>query len=63
MWLSIISLVDKIFGILQQLTGFWIQRSDASKQFRDKAQAEMDEAVKKGDSDAYFNARARRNCA
>jgi hypothetical protein len=63
MWLGIIALADKIFGIIGQLTGFWIKRSDESKIAKNKAQAEMDEAARKGDYDAYWNARARRNRA
>ena len=61
MWLAIIALADKIFGILQQLTGFWISRSDAAKKARAVAQADMDDAAKRGDFDAYKNARNRRN--
>jgi len=61
MWLGIISLLDKVFGVLGQLTGFWIQRSDASKKKREAAQAKMDDAVEKGDWDAYWNARSKRN--
>ena len=61
MWLGIIALADKIFGIVGQLTGFFIKRSDESKKKRDEAQKEMDDAAKKGDYDAYWNARARRN--
>lgn len=61
MLLGIIALLDKIFGILGQLTGFWIKRSDAAKAERDKHQADMDTAVKEGDHDAYWNSRARRN--
>ena len=63
MWLGIIALLDKIFGILGQFTGFWIKRSDASKQERDKQQAVMDEAAKKGNFDDWKNARHRRNRA
>jgi len=63
MWLGIIALLDKIFGILGQLTGFWIKRSDASKQERDKQQAVMDEAAKTGDFDAWKTARSKRNRA
>lgn len=61
MWLGIISLVDKIFGILGALTGFWIKRSDESKKKRDEAQKEMQDAVKAKDLDAYWSARSRRN--
>ena len=63
MWLAVISLADKIFGILQQLTGFWITRSDESKKARAIAQADMDDAVRRGDFDAFKNARNRRNAA
>ena len=63
MWLSIIALADKIFGIIGQLTGFWIKRSDESKKKRDEAQKEMDEAVKTGDHDAYWNARSKKKKA
>ena len=61
MWLTILSLADKVFDVIGQLTGFWIRRSDASQKKRDKAQAEMQKAVKDGDLDAYWNARSRRN--
>lgn len=63
MWLGILALLDKVFGIIGQLTGFWIKRSDESKKQRDSAQKEMDDAAKKGDFDAYWNARSRRNRA
>lgn len=63
MWLGIIALADKIFGIIGQLTGFFIKRSDESKKKRDEAQKEMQDAVKAKDLDAYWNARSRRNRA
>lgn len=63
MWIAILGIVDKVLGIFDQLTGFFIKRSDASKQIRDKAQADMQEAVKKGDLDAYWNARSRKRRA
>ena len=63
MWLGIIALADKIFGILGQLTGFWINRSDEAKKKRDAAQKDMDAAVKTGDWDAWDRARADRNSA
>jgi hypothetical protein len=61
MWLGIIALADKIFGILGALTGFWIKRSDESKKKRDEAQKEMNDAVKANDNDAYWNAKSRRD--
>lgn len=61
MWLGIIALLDKVFGILGQLTGFWINRSDEAKKKRDLAQKDMDAAVKNGDWDAWDRARADRN--
>jgi hypothetical protein len=63
MWLGIIALLDKLFGIIGQLTGFWIQRSDASQKKRDAAQVKMDEAVTTGDWDAWKKARNKRNKA
>lgn len=63
MWLSIIAVLDKLLGIVGQLTGWWIKRSDESKKQRDAAQAEMDLATKEGNFDAYWNARAKRNKA
>ncbi len=63
MWLGIIAVLDKVFGILGQLTGFWIKRSDESIKIRREAQVEMDNASKKGDFDAYWDARTRRNRA
>jgi hypothetical protein len=63
MWLGIIALADKIFGILGQLTGFWIKRSDESQKKRDEAQKEMDDAKKTGDFEAWKSARSRRNNA
>ena len=61
MWLSILSLLDKVFGALGQLLGWWIKRSDESKKKRDAEQAVMDQAVKDGDHDAYWNAKSRRD--
>lgn len=63
MWLALLGVLDKIFGIFGQLTGFWIKRSDDSKKERDKHQAVMDEAAKKGDFDAWKTARSKRNRA
>lgn len=63
MWLAILGVVDKIFGIIGQLTGFWIKRSDESKKERDRQQAVMDDAAKKGDFDAWKTARHKRNSA
>ena len=61
MWLGIIALLDKVFGIIGQLTGFWIKRSDETKKKREAAQKDMDAAVKVGDWDAWDRARADRN--
>jgi hypothetical protein len=61
MWLSIIAVIEKIFDILCQLTGFWIKRSDAAKAERDQQQAKMDQAAKDGNFDDWKNARYRRN--
>ena len=63
MWLGIIALADKIFGIIGQLTGFWIKRSDESKKKRDKAQADMDKAAEMGNFDAWKKARHDRDSA
>jgi len=63
MWLAILGLLDKVFGALGQLLGFWIKRSDESKKKRDAEQAKMDEAAKKGDFDAWKTARSKRNRA
>jgi hypothetical protein len=63
MWLGIIALLDKVFGVIGQLAGFWIARSDESKKKRDEQQIHMDIAAEKGDWDAWKNARARRNRA
>lgn len=63
MWLGIIALLDKVFGVLGQLTGFWIKRSDESKKIEREQQAVMDEAAKKGDFDAWKTARSKRNRA
>lgn len=61
MWLAIIGIIDKVLGMFSNLVPFWIKRSDEDKKKHDTAQAEMDEAVKKGDNDAYWSARARRD--
>ena len=63
MWLAIIALADKVFGLIGQLTGFWIKRSDESKKKYDEGQAAMDAAVKAGDWDAFDRARANRDSA
>lgn len=63
MWVGIVAAIGKLLDIVGQLTGFWIRRSDESKKKRDAAQAEMQEAVKKGDLDAYWAARSKRNRA
>lgn len=61
MWLSILALADKIFGILGTLLGWWKERSDESQKIRREQQAIMDEAAKKGDFDAWKTARNKRN--
>ena len=61
MWLGIIALADKIFGILGSLLGFWIKRSDESKKIEREQQAVMDTAAKTGDFDAWKTARSKRN--
>jgi hypothetical protein len=63
MWLGIIALLDKVFGILGQLTGFWIKRSDESKKKREEAQIEMADAEFHGDFDAWKRARHKRDSA
>jgi hypothetical protein len=63
MWLAILGILDKVFGALGQLLGFWIKRSDASLKKRNEEQAKMDEAEKVGDFDAWKKARSRRNRA
>ena len=61
MWLGIVALLDKVFGILGQLTGFWIKRSDESKKIEREQQAVMDQAAKEGDFDAWKTARNKRH--
>lgn len=61
MWLGIIALLDKIFGVIGQLTGFFIKRSDASEIIKREQQAVMDKAEKEGDFDAWKTARSKRN--
>ena len=63
MWLAILAIIDKILGMFSNLVPFWINRSDASKKARDAAQVEMQAAVQKGDLNAYWDARSRRNRA
>ena len=63
MWLAILGLADKIFGVLGELLSFWIKRSDASKKERDAQQAAMDTAAKEGDFDKWKQARHKRNRA
>jgi len=63
MWLAILGILDKVFGALGQLLGFWIKRSDASLKKRNEEQAKMDEAAKEGDFDAWKTARNKRNRA
>ena len=63
MWLGIIALLDKIFGVVGQLTGFFLKRSDEAKKKQEAAQKDMDAAVKAGDWNAWDRARADRNSA
>lgn len=63
MWAALLPIIDKVLGIFDKLFGWLIQRSDEKKKKRDAAQAEMQEAVKKGDYDAYWAARSKRNRA
>lgn len=63
MWLGIIALLDKLFGIIGQLTGFWIKRSDESKKKRQEAQIKMCDAEMVGDFDAWKKARHERDTA
>lgn len=63
MWLAIIGVLDKLFDIIGQFTGFWIKRSDKAQEKRDAAQVKMDEAVTTGDWDAWKKARNKRNKA
>ena len=63
MWLEIIALLDKVFGILGQLVGSWIKKSDESKKIEREQQMIMDEAAKNGDFDIWKAARHRRNNA
>lgn len=61
MWLTILALIDKLLGLFGAWLPWQLKRSDESKKKRETAQAEMQEAVKKGDLDAYWNARSKRN--
>lgn len=63
MWLGIIALLDKVFGVIGQLTGFWIKKSDKKQEKIDTAQAKMDAAVESGDWRAWKKARSQRNRA
>ena len=63
MWLAIIAVVDKLLGIIGTWLPWQLNRSDASKKAKDAAQADMDAAVKNGDNDAYWEARARKRRA
>jgi len=60
MWLTtILGIIDKLLGVF----GWFAKRSDASKRVRDKQQALMNEAAKKGDFNAWKTARHNRNRA
>jgi len=61
MWLTIISIVDKLLGLLGTWLPWQLKRSDESKAAREVAQKEMDDAVKNNDNNAYWNARARKH--
>lgn len=63
MWIAIISAIDKVLGIFANLVPFWIKRADKKSEQQQLAEKEMRDAVEKGDLDAYWNARSRRNCA
>lgn len=64
MVLAIIAFLDKLIeNIVGPIIGFIIRRSDISKKKKDEAQAEMDQAAKEGNYNAYWNARSRRNRA
>lgn len=63
MWLGIIALLDKIFGVIGQLTGWWIKKDDITQKKKDEAQAKMNTAEKEGDWDAWKKARHDRDTA
>ena len=63
MWLGIIAIIDKLLGIIGAWLPWQLKRSDESKKARDAAQKEMQEAALKGDEDAYWAARSRRDRA
>jgi len=63
MWLSIIAVLGKFFDLLNPWSSFWAGRSKKSAENKDKSKTDMDESVKKGDHDAFLNARSDRHTA
>ena len=57
MWIAILGIIDKLLGMFD----FFAKRSTESRKNRAAAQVQMNKAVKRGDHDAYWDARAIRN--
>lgn len=55
MWAAILEGVNKLLGIVDRLTGFFIGRADARKKKKDIAQANADKAVKDESSDDFLD--------
>jgi hypothetical protein len=58
MLLGILAVIGKFFDLVNPWSHYWAGRSKKRAEVKDKAKSDMDDAVKKGDWDAYDIARA-----
>ncbi len=61
MWVGILALFGKVFDFLNPWSPYWVNKLTQSAKDKRAAQEKIDAAAKKGDFDAFDDARADRD--
>lgn len=57
-FLAVVEFLKKVLDFVTPWSTYWVDRRRQKNQKKEDAQKRMDEASKKGDADAYWDARA-----
>ncbi len=56
MWAEILSVIRKFLDFITPWSTYWVEKRKKKNQKKEDAQKRMDDAAKKGDGDAYWDA-------